>query len=227
MRAKLPEIAAQPLHVHVVPAGDGNLVRHAARHERAEREGAHLDGVVDQLVVVRRGIGSESVAWRALAGHCRGDAPSTVARAARPQDLDLAGARLRAEHAEEHAWPVEEAVRGVQVRAAHRQVPRVDFGRDGQRAAAGRRAPGVLVDLGDAHRPAAARGTDRHHVAGKIADEIAAGNPRRHREALPRGVWIRDRDAHLEPMRLRRLGMDAVAYRIARHGEALLSGSRG
>jgi hypothetical protein len=47
--------------------------------------------------------------------------------------------------------------------------------------------PGVLVDLVQSDRLAAGFGANRR-CARKVADQVAAGNPGRQREALPGGV---------------------------------------
>ena len=54
------------------------------------------------------------------------------------------------------------------------------------------RDPGVLVQFDDRNRlPAAAR-ADAYYMAGKIAQQIAAGNPCRQRELLAAGVGLGD-----------------------------------
>ena len=84
------EIAREPLEIGVLPAGDRDLVAHAARGERGEREIAHLDRMVDQLVVVRRAIAAEAVRRRAVRGQRRRDAPVRVSRRRRANDVERA-----------------------------------------------------------------------------------------------------------------------------------------
>ena len=57
--ANFLQIRTQPRHIRAMPAGDGDVVRHATGFERRVREGAHLDGVVDQLIVIRGGKAAE------------------------------------------------------------------------------------------------------------------------------------------------------------------------
>ena len=45
----------------MLPAGDRDLVRDAARAERREREFAHFHRMVEEFVVVRGDVGAESV----------------------------------------------------------------------------------------------------------------------------------------------------------------------
>ncbi|KAG0895210.1 hypothetical protein G6F57_018134 [Rhizopus arrhizus] len=70
------------------------------------------------------------------------------------------------------------------MRAAHRQVPRVDHVFDPQRTVARRGLPGVVVDFVDIHAPRARMGRQRFDLAREIADEVAARNPGRQRQAL-------------------------------------------
>ena len=63
-----------------------------------------------------------------------------------------------------------------------------------------RRLPGVLVELGQRYRLAAGFGTDGDDVAGEIADQVAAGNPRGQGESLAGGVGLCDAAADVIAM---------------------------
>ena len=77
----------------------------------------------------------------------------------------------------------------VEVGAAHREVPRMNLVVQGERLLRldRRRLPGVLVELGQRYRLAAGFGTDGDDVAGEIADQVAAGNPRGRANRWPAG----------------------------------------
>jgi len=185
------QVGGQPRHVQPRhPAGDRDLVRHAQHVEAAERERAHLDRAVDQLVVVARRVGAEAAAPRAARRREPGDhAPVGIGRSLGRQDVEAAARALVADRQQEHAAAVEEAVRRVQVRRAHRQVPGVDLVGQRQRPVRRRAAPGVLVELFDPHAPPGARlaGLQRrqaHDVARKLSHHVAARYPRGQHEQL-------------------------------------------
>ena len=122
-------------------SGDGDFVRNAAGFESGVAEVAHFDRVVDQLVVVLRAVKAEAMAFGLAApvvaavcrAHCCGDAPVLVALAFRRLDIDKARRILLSDHAQEGAGAVEEGVRLVKVRAAHREIPGIDLDDDRQR----------------------------------------------------------------------------------------------
>ena len=204
------EIAAQALEVGIVSAVDGDVVRHSARSEGCQRQLAHLDRMVDQLVVVRRTIRAEAVHRCAGPRHRGGDPPVAIARAGRAQDVDAAGALLPSQRTQEYAWTIEEGMTGVQMRTAHRQVEGIHVDRHHDGPGVGCHDPGVLVDLGYRQRLAPAARADRHHVPGEVADQIAAGDPGRQREALSIRVGIGDGAGDFEEMGLRTLRKDTV-----------------
>ena len=83
-------------------AGDRDVVRNAARAKARDQEFAHLDRVIDQLIVAGCGIGAEAPGRGSVAPHRRGDAPVAVTRAALStapgrQNLDVAAVVLPAE----------------------------------------------------------------------------------------------------------------------------------
>src|SRR5258708_20729190 len=156
MLAQSLEVALQPARVGSMAAGDHDVVRHAPGAEARERELAHLHGVIDELVVVRCDIGAEAVGFRAFPRHRGGNAPIAVTRPSGPNDLELARCAFLPENAQEHAGSVEESVSGVEMRAAHRQVPRVHFDAHRQGPVDGLRAPGVLIEFLEGDRAVAA-----------------------------------------------------------------------
>src|SRR5882672_5076894 len=190
--AQALQIAAQPRQVGAVAARDDDIVRHAARAKACESEFAHLHRVVDQLVVVRSDIAAESERAGAFSRHRRSDAPIAVARAPGPQDLELARRTFVPERPQEHASAVEKSVPGIEVRAAHREVPRVYLVAHAERPGDRLRAPGVLVDLLESHRAVTAPGIYGNDVTREVPNHVAAGGPRREREPLPRRIGVFD-----------------------------------
>ena len=204
------EVAAQAAHVAIVATGNHDLMWNATGLKGGVAEAAHFDRVVDQFVVVFGAVQAEAVApgFAALVAgglnwiHRRGDAPVLVAFACRRLDIDVARRLFLPDHAQEDAGAVEEGVRLVKVRAAHREIPGVDLDDDSQRRRVlqRRRLPGVLVELLQRDRLAACFGANRHDVAGEVADQVAAGNPCRQRETLPDRIGQIDGAAHFEAM---------------------------
>ena len=190
----LGEVGGQTLGVAVVPAGNRHFVRHAASFEAEMGEGAHLDRMVDQLVVVGGAVEAEaqcrgSAALSTFSARRRersGHAPALEFASGRWLQVDEAGRVLLAEHAQEDAGAVEEAVCRVEVGATYREVPGVDGHGHRQRGAIldRRGLPGVLVELVEAHGFAAGFGADGDHMAGEFTNQVAARNPRRQSEAL-------------------------------------------
>src|SRR5690606_33723694 len=133
---------------------------------------------------------------RLTAHHGSVDAPRRIATAARPYEFHLAALRFLADDAQKNRRAVEEAVRGVQMRAAHGQIPRVDFHGDGQHAVARRRLPGVVVEFDQRHFAPAGACADTHHMQREIAHEIAAGNPHRQRVTLSFRIGTQFRDTN-------------------------------
>ncbi len=143
----------------------------ALRRELDQLVRAHLERRVDQLVVVA---GDEAVVLRR--GQPHRDLP---ARRRRDSDARLAPGERGGVHKD--AGAVEEGVRVVDVRRAHRQIVGVHaIARDHAGGAAGVDAPGGLVDL--AHRQRLAftrRAGDVLHVPLELAHQIRAGRPHR------------------------------------------------
>jgi hypothetical protein len=108
------EIAPQAIEIRALPAAHRDLVRRAAGDERREGEIAHLDGVVDQFVVVRGVIATESGLRRRIARQRGGHAPVAADRAFGGGDVDLAAPVGPSVGAEIQARPVEVAARGVE-----------------------------------------------------------------------------------------------------------------
>src|SRR5690242_17780163 len=76
--AHASEVACEPLEVAIVAAGDRDFMPHAACAEGSEREIAHLDRVIDELVVRRCAVAPESMRRCAIRIECRGHAPVCV-----------------------------------------------------------------------------------------------------------------------------------------------------
>ena len=188
-------------------SGERDLVRHAGGLEAFQPEAAHLDRVVDQRVVVGRAVAAETVSGRAGFRQRRRDPPVAKRAAGRRCEIDLVRLAVAAVDPDEDAGAVEEPVRFVEMRRAHRRVPGVHPIPEAERPAARRRAPAVLVDLVDRDRRSAAVGGQRDDVARELADHVAAGNPGGQREALAVGVGRGDSARHLE----------VVAARVDRH----------
>ena len=71
--------------------------------------------------------------------------------------MNLARRAFLANDAQENAGAVEESVRFVQMRAAYRQIPGMNFANDAERLPCAQRRglPGVFVKFAEAYRPAA------------------------------------------------------------------------
>ncbi len=204
----LLQVAAHALQIelrHI--AREHHVVLGATGAEAAHGEVAHLDGVIDQLVVVCHLVAAEAVAlgttaaWRLA--HGRGDTPAGIGLAVGCMDVDRARLVFLPFGAEEDRAAVEEAVRGVQVRGAHGQVPGVDLIAERKRPVHRCRLPALLVQLGQCHRLAAGIRADAHDIACEVADHVAAGNPRRQVEQLAGGMGGVYRDGDGEQVRFR------------------------
>ena len=201
-------------------------MRHAARLEVREVEAAGRHRVVDQLVVVGGRVEPEAVRRRAGGRERGGHAPARERGARWCRDVDDARHALAAGGAQEHARPVEVAAGRVEVGGAHRQVVRVDVRGHRQRACAGRRLPFVLGGLAHGDRGAGRVGAHGDEVARELADQVAAGNPRRQHEALAGGVRGVDGDGDLVQVRVRVERDDAIAGRGGRRRRGRGGGQR-
>jgi len=106
--------------------------------------------------------------------------------------------------AREQAGTVEEGVRGIQMRTAHRIVPGIDFQRDRERLPARCSAPGMLVELGQRDGcTAIIGGLDADDVTGEVADQITAGRPGGHGQHHTRRIRLIDCALDLEQVRVR------------------------
>ena len=202
-----------------MPAADGDVVGHSGGREAGEGEGAHFDRVVDQFVI----IGGAVQAERVLGGGARfavgrrqrrGDAPVAVSATRRRLDIDEARRLFLTNDAQEDAGAVEEGVRFVEVGAAYRKIPGMDFAGDGERRAEFERRglPGVLAELDQRHVLAARFGADGDDVAGEIADQVAARNPCRQGKTLSGRVARGNRAFDVEAVRRRVGRTDSITY---------------
>ncbi|MCY1227045.1 hypothetical protein D9M72_393020 [compost metagenome] len=226
------QVAAHALEVKLRhAAGEDHVVLRAAGTEAGQLEGAHLDRMVDQLIVVGHLIAAEAVALRACAArrfaHGGGHAPAAIGLAGGRMDIDGAWPLGLPVHAQEHRAAVEEAVGGVQVRRAHRQVPGVDLVAERQRAVgqADRRGlPALLVELGQADLAPARVGADAHDIAREVPDHVTARDPGRQRETLAGGVGLAHGNGDGKQVRFRLKRGNGVADR--RHGQDCNVGAR-
>ncbi|CFW01053.1 Uncharacterised protein [Bordetella pertussis] len=205
-------------------AGEHQFVFGAMRLETDDLRRAHLDRVVDQRVVVGRAVAAEAMAaGRARQplrlGQAGVDLPAFDA--ARRRQVENAGRVFLPVHAQENAGAVEKAVAFVQVRAAHREIPRIHRIVDLQRAAARRHLPGVVVDLVHRHRPAAGARGQRLDLAGEIAYQVAAGNPRGQGQALSLGRRLGHGQGYPVAVTGRVVGFQAVNYGCVVHAHIL------
>jgi hypothetical protein len=103
------------------------------------------------------------------------------------RDLDRLGVVAFGEH--EHARAVEITALPVEISAAHGLVEGIDRDREVERAAAAAHAPlrGAGLDDGERFAPvgfAHRLGLGANDVAREVAQQVAAGDPRRQREPL-------------------------------------------
>jgi hypothetical protein len=101
------EVAREALEVPLLTAGDRDFVRDAARRKRSECEVADLDRMIDQLVVVRRVIATESLRRGGIPRQRRCDAPVHEFGARRRRNLDAARNLLVSVGTQEYAGAVE------------------------------------------------------------------------------------------------------------------------
>ena len=196
-------------------SGERDVVRHPRGLEAREGEFAHLHRMVDELVVVRCAKAPETVriARPAVLGRQRGDQLPVPARLGLGLvDGDEAWRVGASGHRHEHAGAIEEAMGRVEVGRTHRQVPGIDLIVQHQRARPGlnRRAPGVLVELLERARFAIGLRGQADDVARELPDHVAARNPRRQAEHLALRIGLVHGAGHLEQMRARIGGADAV-----------------
>jgi hypothetical protein len=159
----------------------------------ASVKGAHGDRVIDQFVIVGGSVEAESVSPGSLVT-CRsergGDTPGFEVPADRPLDIDQTRQMFVTEGTQEYAAAIEEGVCLVDMRSAYREIPGVDLADDGKRhtLAERRSLPAMFVELGERDRFAGSLGTNRDDVACEVTNQVAAGDPGRQRETLPRRV---------------------------------------
>src|SRR5690606_11982151 len=152
--AELLEIGRYALEIRVETPGDDEPVRHSARLERRALEVADLDGMVEQLVVVRRAVLAEALLVDVPRRERRRDVPRLADGVPRPLERDFDLLVVAALGQQENARTVEVAAASIEIRAADGQVECVDDDRDRKLA------------LGAAHEPRVARGLlDRQRTA--------------------------------------------------------------
>ncbi len=189
---------------------DGDVVSRASSLEMDKIESTHLDGMIDELVVVGGFEAAESVGRRARTREARCNAPVAISVALRRDDLDLAGSSLVSDRPHENARPVEVSALAVQIRCTYRQIERVDLGDHRQRSGAWVGPPRILCALADADACTSAFGADRDEMSREFADEIASGNPGGQPERLAGWIGVVDSARHLEHVRVGIDGYDAI-----------------
>jgi len=60
------EVACEPFEIGTMVAGERDLMAHVAGGKRGKRKVADLDGMIDQLIVVRSGVRPEPIGRRPL-----------------------------------------------------------------------------------------------------------------------------------------------------------------
>ena len=105
------QIGGQAPAVAVVDAGDRHFVRHAASTKSNQREAAHFDRVVDQVVIAGGAIQAKCVQPGAACARQRGGKPPAgIGAPLGRQDLDFMRRVFIFRHPQEHAAAVEESV---------------------------------------------------------------------------------------------------------------------
>ena len=188
------EVVAQARHVELRVAAHRDRMRNTGRLELADQDLAHLDRMIDQLGIIRRGVAAELVTVRARPRPDRG----------------------------EYRGPVEEAVCPVQVGAAHAEVPRVDRRGQRERRLAGIGHPGALVGLQETDGFAFSARVNLHHASRHVADQVTAGDPCGKRERLSGRVRRLYGDRHLEEPRLGIGRADPVPVRCRHTSPSLI-----
>jgi hypothetical protein len=178
--AQACRVGEQPRAVETGPgAGNDHFMRHAGHVEGAAPERAEFERVVDQFGIVG---GLETLA-HAAAVHRGGHVPARR----QPAQAQALGLHRAALGGQEQAGAVEKSARLVEPGTAHRRVERMHPPAQLERGVTlAMRDPARLVELINAHRPTALRALQILQMAGEFAQQIAAGQPHRQRQQLPR-----------------------------------------
>ena len=173
------EVTREAFEIAAMPPADGDVMACAAGLEMREHEAAHLDRMIDQLVVVCGGITAKAVRLRAASRQAGRKAP-VVARVAHwSDDLDVAGPFLVFDEPDEYRWSVKIATGLVRIRGAHRQIKSVGLGDQEDRTDARGHLPNIPGRLANSDRGAGAFGPYVHKMACEFADQITSGSPGR------------------------------------------------
>ena len=207
-------------------AADDEAVRDAAYLELVTPEGAELERAVGEFVVIGGQVAAKAVRVGVQGGQAGGHLPAVGVRMA--HHAESVRQVVVAMHAQAQAGGVEKAALGVEVGGAYRGIEGVDLVAQGQGGDGGRRVgggvvaeaglghvrarlPGVLVELLQRQRLAAAFGAQVLQVLRKFAHQVAARDPHRQAEALlARGLVDFERDA--EQVRVRVEHFHPVAH---------------
>ena len=204
------QVAAQPRHVGPVAAAEHHVVGHAASFKTGMVEMPHLHRMIDQRVVVVGAEAAEPQLRTADPVEPGGQFPGGVGGAVRGVDVHLAGLVLEPHGGEKQTAAVEITVGGVQMGAAHREIPGVDLIAHGHRPGGRRHLPGLLVELGHVQGRVVRRRLQGHDMTGEIPDHVAAGDPGGQRQPLPFRRRPVDGESDLEQMRLRAQRTDLI-----------------
>src|SRR5690606_22981467 len=117
-------------------------------------------------------------------------------------ELELDGLVLPALGHQEQARAVEIRPAVIEIRAADREVVRVDRDRDRELCRGAPKPPRALVRLLRGKRPPVTLAANRNDMTSELAKQVAAGNPRRHSHALRRRRVL-DAQLDLEQMAAR------------------------
>ena len=164
------EVAGEAIEIAAMPAADRDVVLRAAGLERRCGEVAHLDRMIDQLIVVRRVIAAEAGRRAFVAGKRGRHAPRASGVAVGRDDLDLAPAIRAAVRAEEYGRAVEVAARCVEVGGADRKVECVDLRDHGhwRRAGAARQVSLASLAMASGRPCASARTATKWRANSRI-----------------------------------------------------------
>ncbi len=207
------QVARQARLVAAVAPADGDPVGDAQDLEGDQAEAAHLHRVVDEVRVALGLVAAEAQGLGGQGPQAGGHPPGGAQVAGWWQQFQGAGGPVQVGHTQQQGGAVEVGVLGVQMGAAHRQVPGIDpvAHRDwpAPGATPGVQGPGLLVALGQGQGPGGVGGGYVQDVAGEVPDHVAPGDPGRQGQAQGR-AWAGDMDLHPEQVGLGLGGGDAV-----------------
>ena len=116
--------------------GNDDFMWNTAGLEGNAGETSHFHRMIDEFIVVGAAVETEPLAIGAAGNtfgerHGRCDLPVAIGCAGRRLEFDEAGRILLANDLQENTGAVEEGMRRVEVRPAHRKIPSIDVDADG------------------------------------------------------------------------------------------------